>query len=160
MWEYRYNNKSIPEMQCYKTSNNIIKINNQLVEETSKLNILIDKFDKITSHIKDLKIDVMLQNNSDTEIQGIIQSSSRFIIQIDNHFYVKDDFGGKATYMPAGKKTEPVILDMKNFYDITDSMESPFLQIEDYNSDEKIIILYYKLNGKLIKSKEYKLQIK
>jgi hypothetical protein len=77
--------------------------------------VKIIKVEPANNGSKSLILHAEIENIGNTEIKGIIQSASRFIIELDGRYYAKEDYGGKSSYMPPNRKYGPILIDTSGF---------------------------------------------
>jgi len=97
------------------TPNANTSTSNMKSEGVERLSVRIIKVEPASNGNKSLILHVELENIGNTEIKGIIQSASRFIIELDGRYYAKEDYGGKSSYMPPTRKYGPIIVDTSGF---------------------------------------------
>lgn len=65
-----------------------------------------------------LVIDSYLRNGGEAEIQGIIQSPSQFVIEVDGRYFAQASFGGPTSYFPPGRQYGPVTILSSGYHEI------------------------------------------
>ena len=97
-----------------------------------------------------------LKNLGNQPIDGVIQSGSRCVVEVNGKYYAQPDFGGKSSYMPPGKQYGPIQIDSNNLKQIPElqvwpvinpKADSPVLQ-KGINK----VCIYYVLNDKRVSS--------
>jgi len=71
-------------------------------------------------------LSVYLENRGNTNIYELIQSTARFILELNGKYYAMADYGGKSSPMPPGKTYGPFMIDINTFSEI------PSLKRESY----------------------------
>lgn len=101
---------------------------------------------------------IYLQNQGIKNLSGVIQSPSRFILELNGDYYAKKDSGGKTSWMPPGKIYGPLLINAKDFRKIPclekDENVNPNASCPEYKKGRNSFKVYYKLEGELIPSAE------
>jgi hypothetical protein len=64
-------------------------------------------------------LNVYFKNNGSNEVSGVIQSSARFIVELNGEFFATMDRGGKSSFMPPGRMYGPLKVDTSKFWKIS-----------------------------------------
>jgi hypothetical protein len=80
------------------------------------------------------QIDFYLGNKGANNIEGVIQSDARCVLEINGQFYATDDFGGKSSYMPPGRMYGPILIRLSLFYKI------PKLELNSVYPDKPVFL--------------------
>jgi hypothetical protein len=110
------------------------------------------------------EVDLYLKNEGSRDIEGVIRSSARCVLEINGQFYAQQDLGGKSSYMPPGREYGPLAINLFEFFRI------PNLEVSSIVPDKPAfcrlpkgpvtIRVYYKCGpvGALVKSNDLKIE--
>lgn len=105
-----------------------------------------------------LVINAHLANRGDQEIAGVIQSRSRFIVELDGRFFAEDDLGGMCTCTPPGSSHGPIIIETGRFREIKGLVSVAYIDPEaprpSLAPGPHRIRIHYKLDRTLVPSEE------
>lgn len=114
-------------------------------------------------------IQAYLENRGQDTIEGIISSRARFVLELDEKFYVEADFGGPVGLLEPGKRLGPIEIGT-NYFNQTERLELNTVVDQttpgpDLTNGEHALRLHFKLDdggngGKLVASDTVKFQAK
>ena len=103
-------------------------------------------------------LEAYLENRGKSNIEGVIQSSARFIIELNGKYYATSDFGGKSSFMPPGRKYGPIKINISKFWKIPkltlNYIIKPNKSHPVMKKGTNKLRVHYKLEDRLISSAE------
>lgn len=106
------------------------------------------------SHAGALMLYVHFQNQGTNDITGLIQSPTRFILELNGKYYATADHGGKTSFMPPGRTYGPLKIDLTKFWEIPKLIQHYIVEPNDlhpvFKKGNNTLRLHYKIENELI----------
>jgi hypothetical protein len=117
-----------------------------------------------TNSRKPPKIFFYVANESEQDIQGIIQSGAECIVSVNGRNYAQKSEGGKTSWMPPGRKYGPIAIEVESLRQIAELQNwqavDPSAPSPELLKGTNTISLYYILENSLVKSGEIEIVLK